>query len=881
MITKTTLSECNLCRFPKALLFFLFLYLSTTSLSAQGGTFTSWTALKDAVNASTTGGTYYFTNASNTSFSTVVSGTFTNSRANPESNPIIIKPKDGVTITFTGSSTVPFKTSSYITLEGFIFNCAGSQTLVKLEGCNNMRITRNVFELAQTSSAKWILIGGVYDDLVYPYNNPSHHNRIDHNTFQNKTLPGHYITIDGNNKVDQSQYDRIDHNYFKNNDPRATNEQESVRIGWSDMSKSSGFTTVEFNLFENCNGDPEIVSVKSSDNIVRHNTFRSSYGTLSLRHGNRNRLEGNYFFGEGKPIGNAPAPNEATLLYTGGIRIYGKDHVIINNYMEGLNGTKWDAPITITQGDAEEGNSSLSKHFIADNVTIAYNTLVNNDHGIEIGFSNKGDYSKQVKDVKIMNNLITGSKNSLVEIIDSKDQGSKITWANNLMYPTGSAALITGATNAATINAFADVTKVKNENPFLTFDATAGVWKSTAQTPLYANAVTTAAIVDDIEGQSRPTTNNPGADHFSLESIRYKPLTPADVGPNAYEVDDTSESLYVSTVTEYIAAGESKDISITSNVTWSATTTDTWITVTSGTGSNNGTFSVSVPAYTGTTTRTGTVTVVGGTLTRVINITQAAPPPPDPRDGLTKINPNAADVEVFSFCNEEVYGTTKLNYAINSLDKDLDTQWSGSYAVAPCVDNKLFIIYDLKGAFDLSLVDIATTSGKTYKLQIWVSSTGTEDADFSNPFSPEDLLSNQDASFKAFVLPASAVGTKYVKIIGSGQVENTSSKFTSIHEIEFYGEVSGTAGVDGFELAKYVQVFPNPAKDILKIKLLNTGVKTINMFDIIGRILLQKNVKAGDSEVPIDVANYSNGVYFINFLGENGLNLSKRIVIAH
>ena len=57
------------------------------------------------------------------------------------------------------------------------------------------------------------------------------------------------------------------------------------------MSLSSGYTVVEFNLFEDCDGDPEIVSVKSCDNIIRHNTFLKSYGTLSLRHGNKRNLE--------------------------------------------------------------------------------------------------------------------------------------------------------------------------------------------------------------------------------------------------------------------------------------------------------------------------------------------------------------------------------------------------------------------------------------------------------------------------------------------------------------------------------------------------------------------------------------------------------------
>ncbi len=49
---------------------------------------------------------------------------------------------------------------------------------------------------------------------------------------------------------------------------------------------------------------------------------------------------------------------------------------------------------------------------------------------------------------------------------------------------------------------------------------------------------------------------------------------------------------------------------------------------------------------------------------------------------------------------------------MNSLDKDLNTQWAGNGAADP--SNNAIIIYDLIGAFDLQLVDIATTNGKTY-----------------------------------------------------------------------------------------------------------------------------------------------------------------------
>ena len=507
---------------------------SLSNLNAQ--TFDDPDDLTEAVNASN-GGVFIVENGTYNDFEATfeVIGT--------ANNPVIIRAETTGAVVLTGESHFVIRKSAHVTLEGFVFDGQGEDTLVKLEGSHDIRITRNVFELKTTESIKWVFIGGVFNDNIFPFEYPSHHNRIDHNIFQNKETPGHYITIDGSfddtgseEVYYQSQYDVIDHNYFKNNAPRAVNEQESIRIGWSEMSQSSGFTTVEHNLFEDCDGDPEIISVKSCDNLIRHNTFRRSYGTLSLRHGNRNTVEGNYFFGADKPTGTSPTGSD---LYTGGIRIYGTDHLIINNYMEGLNGTRWDAPITLTLGDAIEGQSSnLTKHFRAERVTIAFNTLVNNSHGVEIGYDNNDNYSKDLKDITIANNLITGSENSLVEIVDTdNDQGDNITWKNNLLYPTEDATLLSGAT----LTSF-DSDEVINENPYLELDSSINVWKTTATTPLYQNTLNIDSINEDIDGQERPLLSNPGADYYSLESIRYVPLTPNDVGPNANEDSTTSAS---------------------------------------------------------------------------------------------------------------------------------------------------------------------------------------------------------------------------------------------------------------------------------------------------------------------------------------------------
>jgi chitodextrinase len=71
------------------------------------------------------------------------------------------------------------------------------------------------------------------------------------------------------------------------------------------------------------------------------------------------------------------------------------------------------------------------------------------------------------------------------------------------------------------------------------------------------------------------------------------------------------------------SAAGSSPIAVTSNVSWTATDNQSWITVSPASGSNNGTVNVTVTANTGSTSRAGTVTIAGGSITRTIAVTQS------------------------------------------------------------------------------------------------------------------------------------------------------------------------------------------------------------------------------------------------------------------
>ncbi|NRN71366.1 Chondroitinase-B, partial [Kibdelosporangium sp. 4NS15] len=373
--------------------------------------------------------------------------------------------------------------SSYVTIEGLQWT--NSDTL-KITGSNNVRLSRNHFRLTEESSLKWVLIGGAN----------SHHNRIDHNLFEDKHQLGNFITIDGS-ETQQSQHDLIDHNHFRDIGPRAQNEMEAIRVGWSEISQSNGYTVIESNLFENCDGDPEIISVKSNDNTVRYNTFLTSQGTLSHRHGNRGSFHGNFFLGGGKPG-------------TGGIRVYGQDHKIFNNYFEGLTGTGYDAALQLDGGDVDT-SGALNAHWRVYRASVVNNTFVNNVSNIEIG----ANYKHAPVDSTIANNVVTGSQGKLFNELKAP---VNMTYAGNIAWPTGSASV--------------GVAGVRTADPLLAREG--AVHRIGAGSPaIDAGTGSHPFVTDDMDGQARLGTPDAGADERSTSPVTRGPLTASDVGPAA------------------------------------------------------------------------------------------------------------------------------------------------------------------------------------------------------------------------------------------------------------------------------------------------------------------------------------------------------------
>lgn len=249
-----------------------------------------------------------------------------------EEAPITVRPLNPRQVTWTGE--VQFILwNSYFTFEGLDLveattppsNDKYESMFWSRDGAKGLRFTGLRFLRCQTEhredgSARGVLIG-LHGDR----------HRID-NCFLYDPMCS-MLGIAGEKALHQKGItgeSRIDHNLFRDASRwRATNNQgEAIFIGsgFSHLKDNTVGLILEYNVFDRANGDMhgEIITVKASDNTIRHNVFANAPGMwdqknqgsyLSLRHTDRTQVYNNLFIDLGV-----------------GIWVMGNDHQIYNNF---------------------------------------------------------------------------------------------------------------------------------------------------------------------------------------------------------------------------------------------------------------------------------------------------------------------------------------------------------------------------------------------------------------------------------------------------------------------------------------------------------------------------------------------------------------------
>ncbi len=388
--------------------------------------------------------------------------------------PITIAAQTIGAVEFSGTGWISIqKPAAYVIIRGFkLTNVAKNEIAAGSTFC---QWTRNIFEC--TGEGNYLSIIG-------------NDHQVDHNTFQNKKALGKFIGVRGTGKQIAERL-WIHHNYFHNFSKQSGNGAEAVQFGLSGYSLSSTNSIFEYNLFENCEGENELLSVKSSALTVRYNTVRDCKAQMTLRHGNFNKVYGNYF------------------TRTPGLRIFGDDHLIYSNYFEDC-----EVAINIGNGGAEVADGApLTSHDRPDRVLIAFNTLVNNKKNITL--NPRTPIGLGAIDITIAHNLIQGGEEAV--LINGPFVNPK--WEGNVIYKVK---------GPGSIPEFAykmmDPKLVRNASGTYHLEGANAGLNVTAAYPL---------ITVDMDGQSRRSPLQVGADQVSKAPVVAGILTPELVGYKA------------------------------------------------------------------------------------------------------------------------------------------------------------------------------------------------------------------------------------------------------------------------------------------------------------------------------------------------------------
>jgi poly(beta-D-mannuronate) lyase len=313
--------------------------------------------------------------------------------------PVIIKGQEPGKVVFSGNINKPvfqltgsFTEISNLAFSGCtVFKSGGANgVLIELKGSKFCRISHCNFSknVAKAQSTPIVVVSG-----------KGEHNRVDHCVFTGN-IDNQEVQV----KITANAvplYSLVDYNEFRDK-PKVTwknsNGGECVQVGQDPimLGTQEAFSVVRDNRFIHCDGEPEVISNKSSANKYINNQFEDCNGELVMRGGHDCLIDSNIFKGG-----------------SGGIRINGTHHTITNNRLE-----KLPTAIRLMYGMAK-GKIETGFYIAASDCIIKNNRINNCTTGILIGDSKNADWtgkfdttrypSRTMQDIAPFNNTVTAN----------------------------------------------------------------------------------------------------------------------------------------------------------------------------------------------------------------------------------------------------------------------------------------------------------------------------------------------------------------------------------------------------------------------------------------------------------------------------------------
>ncbi len=374
-----------------------------------------------------------------------------------------------------------------------------------------------------------------------------------------------------------------------------------------------------------------------------------------------------------------------------------------------------------------------------------------------------------------------------------------------------------------------------------------------------------------------------------VSSVFQNPPTNVAAGflPHICPTDEQPSSLSVSPSSlSYTAAGESKTVTVTSNTSWTATSSASWLTISPASGSNNGTITAVAAANTSSSQRTATITVSGSGITRTISVTQAGVSynlTVNPTSLSYTANGETKTVTVTS--NTSWTATSSANWLTVSPASGSNNGTITAVAAANTSSSQRTATITVSGSGITRTISV-TQAGVSYNLTVnptSLSYTANGETKTVTVTSNTSWTATSSASWLT-VSPAS--GSNNGTITAVAAANTSTQQRTATITVSGSGitrtinvtQAGAPTAIDE-EVAEGISVYPNPTSGMFTVGLGSIeGKVTCQIVNVRGAVIETKDVNAADGSEVIFDTNVAAGVYFVRIISGDSV-WTERVVI--
>ena len=298
----------------------------------------------------------------------------------------------------------------------------------------------------------------------------------------------------------------------------------------------------------------------------------------------------------------------------------------------------------------------------------------------------------------------------------------------------------------------------------------------------------------------------------------------------------------------FSSSSGSQSISITSNVSWTAGSNQSWLTVSPTSGSNNGTVTATATANTGTGSRTATVTITGGGITRTVAVTQSGTS--SGTTTLTIQENEAGFCSVDGTVDNNNAGYTGTGFANTSNSSGSGISWSvnipsgGTYTLKWRYAN---ISGDRAGQLkvDGSTVVSSVSFASTGSWTTWTETSGTNIT----------LAAGTHIIRLEATQSAGLANIDYMSITGTNPTPVSCSGLKSL------STKAGSLEVNDTDLK--IELYPNPVKNTLYLSIRDNASQKVSLqiYNSMGALVIAREIMENRAE--IDINDFPSGSYIV------------------